>query len=297
MIRLPGIFKVTAVLALDFSVLCGLFNDASIAAIVIGVMALYVWLGGYLVLFKENAIRSDKLSSYDRKRLHAAKNQLTKDVKIISSVNISRLKIYLIPGDDDMQTTAYGANCVSVSRGILNNTDPVMLNAVLAHEVSHIINLDPEFNRAVFCSITLLVGTISVMSAVTMVIIFLIFLLLSCFRSWLGVMVFRGTTKAVGGIFGLLQRGIVAVYRTLLSLASRHAEYRSDLYSCSLGYGLQLAHFLTIVVPESRCHMTLTEALYRSHPPTQKRIARLEKYISNEIAWNSNNTEQLLKNK
>lgn len=282
MIRLPGILKVNAVLALDFFVLFALFDDAAIAAVVTGVMALYVWLGGYLALFKEGAVRCDKLPSYARGRLEAAKNQLTEDVNQINSVDISRLKLYLVPGNDEMNATAYGGNCVSVTNGTFSNADPVTLNAVLGHEISHILNFDAESNRAVFCSITLLVGAISVMSAVSMVIIFLIFLGCSCFSSWLGVLAYRGTTKAVGGIFSLLQRGIVLMYHALLSLASRHAEYRSDQYSASLGYGIQLAHFLEIAAPESRCRMTLTEALYRSHPPTPKRIARLEEYISSE---------------
>lgn len=282
MIRLPGILKVNAVLALDFFVLFALFDDAAIAAVVTGVMALYVWLGGYLALFKEGAVRCDKLPSYARARLEAAKNQLTEDVNRMNSVDISRVKLYLVPGNDEMNATAYGGNCVSVTNGTFSNADPVTLNAVLGHEISHILNFDAESNRAVFCSITLLVGAISVMSAVSMVIIFLIFLGCSCFSSWLGVLAYRGTTKAVGGIFSLLQRGIVLMYHALLSLACRHAEYRSDLYSASLGYGIQLAHFLEIAAPESRCRMTLTEALYRSHPPTPKRIARLEEYFSSE---------------
>lgn len=282
MIKLPGILKVNAVLALDFFILFALFDNAAIAAAVTGVMALYVWLGGYFALFKEGAVRCDKLPSFARDRLEAAKNQLTEDVNRTNSVDISRLKLYLVPGNDEMNATAYGGNCVSVTNGTLTNADPVTLNAVLAHEISHILHFDSECNRAVFCSITLLVGSISVMSAVSIVVIFLMFLIFSCFRSWLGVLAFRGTTKAVGGIFSLLQRGIVLVYHALLSLASRHAEYRSDLYSVSLGYGIQLAHFLEIAAPESRCHMTLTEALYRSHPPTPKRIARLEEYFSSE---------------
>lgn len=282
MIRLPGILKVNAVLALDFLVLFALFDDAAIAAVVTGVMALYVWLGGYLALFKEGAVRCDKLPSYARARLEAAKNQLREDVHRMNSVDISGLKLYLVPGNNEMNATAYGGNCVSVTNGTFSNADPVTLNAVLGHEISHILNFDAESNRAVFCSITLLVGAISVMSAVSMVIIFLIFLGCSCFSSWLGVLAYRGTTKAVGGIFSLFQRGIVLIYHALLSLASRHAEYRSDLYSANLGYGIQLAHFLEIAAPESRCRMTLTEALYRSHPPTPKRIARLEEYISSE---------------
>lgn len=283
MSRFCGILKVALVLALDFVALYSLFENPYIASIAVGVIFVYVLFGGYLALLKEGAVISKKLPAFQRSKLEAAKTQLVADVKSVSGANISGLKLYLVPGDD-MNATAYGFDCVSVTRGTFDNADPITLNAVLAHEVSHILNFDAEFNRAVFCSVTLLVGALSVMSFAMMAIIFLIFLVLSCFRSWLGVMAFRGTTKAVGGIFSLLQRGVVMIYRFLLSLASCHAEYRSDKYSCMLGYGVQLSHFLAIAEPANQRQLTLTEAMYRSHPPTPKRIARLEAIVSSEKA-------------
>lgn len=283
MSRFCGILKVALVLALDFVAIYSLFENPYIASIAVGVISVYVLFGGYLALLKEGAVISKKLPAFQRSKLEATKTQLVADVKSVSGANISGLKLYLVPGDD-MNATAYGFNCVSVTRGTFDNADPITLNAVLAHEVSHILNFDAEFNRAVFCSVTLLVGALSVMSFAMMAIIFLIFLVLSCFRSWLGVMAFRGTTKAVGGIFSLLQRGVVMIYRSLLSLASRRAEYRSDKYSCMLGYGVQLSHFLAIAEPANQRQLTLTEAMYRSHPPTPKRIARLEAIVSSEKA-------------
>lgn len=278
-----GILKVALVLALDFVAIYSLFENPYIASIAVGVISVYVLFGGYLALLKEGAVISKKLPAFQSNKLEAAKTQLVADVKSVSGANISGLKLYLVPGDN-MNATAYGFNCVSVTRGTFDNADPITLNAVLAHEVSHILNFDAEFNRAVFCSVTLLVGALSVMSFAMMAIIFLIFLVLSCFRSWLGVMAFRGTTKAVGGIFSLLQHGVVMIYRSLLSLASRRAEYRSDKYSCMLGYGVQLSHFLAIAEPANQRQLTLTEAMYRSHPPTPKRIARLEAIVSSEKA-------------
>lgn len=288
MFRFCGILKVALVLALDYVAIYSLFEDPYIASIAVGVIFVYVLFGGYLALLKEGAVNGKKLPTHQRSRLEAAKAQLVSDVKSASGTNISGMKLYLVSGDDEMNATAYGFNCISVTRGTFDNADPLTLNAVLAHEVSHILNFDAEFNRAVFCSVTLLVGMLSVMSFATMAIIFLVFLVLSCFRSWLGVMAFQGTTKVVGGLFGLLQRGIVVIYRSLLSLASRHAEYRSDKYSCTLGYGVQLSHFLALAEPNSHRQLTLTEAMYRSHPPTPKRIARLERLMltqsSSEIA-------------
>lgn len=282
MSRLFGILKVALVLAIDFIAIYSLFDDPYIASGVIGVITLYVLFGGYLALLKEGAVSSKKLPTYQRNRLEAAKMQLVADVKSVSGTNISGLKLYLVPGGDNMNATAYGFNSVSVTRGTFDNADPITLNAVLAHEISHILHWDPEFNRAVFCSVTLVVAALSVMSFTVMAIIFLVFLVLSCFRSWLGVMAFQGTTKVVSGIFSLLQHGVVVIYRSLLSLVSRYAEYRSDKLSYTLGYGVQLSQFLALADPNSHRQLTLMEAMYRSHPPTAKRIARLEMYLCNE---------------
>lgn len=282
MVRLLGIIKVLAILGWDYYLLFIIFGDGVIAAVVTSAIALYVWLGGYLSLFKEGAVRSDRLTAYDRDRLNESRGQLIADVKHTSSVNLSGLKIYLIPGDDDMQATAYGANCVSISRGLFENACSVTLNAVLAHEASHIISFDPEFNRAFFCSVTLLIAALSLMSAASVVIVFLIFILLGSFSSWMGFFLFRGSTKVVRGAFGVVQKLIVVSYRSVIGLISRRAEYRSDRYACTLGYGLQLAHFLEAAGREAPRQLTLTEVLYRSHPPTQLRVARLQEQINNE---------------
>ena len=114
MIRLPGILKVAAVLLAEFLPVYVLFNDPLISGIVTGMVTLYVWLGGYLSLFREGAVRAEKLPNYERTRLENAKNQLVEEVKDISSADTSNIKIYLNPGDSELQATAYGANCVSV---------------------------------------------------------------------------------------------------------------------------------------------------------------------------------------
>lgn len=282
MIRFPCILKVAVVLLAEFLTVYVLFNNLLISIIITGIVTLFVWLGGYLSLFKEGAVRADKLPNYERTRLENAKNQLVREVKDTSFADISNIKIYLIPGDSELQATAYGANCVSISRATFDNTDPLTLNAVLGHEISHTLNLDAEFSRAVFSAILLLCCALSVMSFAFMVVIFLMFLVCGFFRSWFGVVAFRGTTKAVGGIFQLLQKGIVVIYRAVAGGLSRAAEYRSDLYSAQLGYGLQLAHFLSYADVKSNRHLTLTEALYRTHPATPKRVARLEAYVSDE---------------
>ena len=145
MSRLFGILKVALVMALDFAAIYSLFEDISIASIAVGVLTLYVLFGGYFALLKEGVVSSKKLPTYQRTKLETARAQLVTDVKSASGTNISSMKIYLVPRDDEMNATAYGCNCVSVTRGTFDNADPITLNAVLAHEVSHILNFDAEF--------------------------------------------------------------------------------------------------------------------------------------------------------
>ena len=285
MIRLVGILKVSAVLLADFLAISAMFNnDVVIASIMTGAVGLYAWLGGYYLLFKEGAIRWDKLPAYESARLTDAKLQLTEDVKRASSVDISNLKLYLIPDDYGTQATAYGANCVSVSSGTFKNTDPMTLNAVLGHEISHILNCDAEFNRAVLATILLLTLSLSVVSFVFVAIVFFIFIACNFFKSWQGMLAFTGTKKAVKGLFKFLQTSIVMIYMAVSECLNRFVEYRCDRYSASLdaSYGLQLANFLSYGASENSeayRQLSFTEALYRSHPPAAKRIARLQAYM------------------
>lgn len=273
-----GILKIIFVLSIDFAITYGTFHDPYIASAVVGVIVLYVLFGGYLSMLKEGAVRSDQLNSYQKGKLDAAKRQLVSDVATVSGINISRMKLYLVD-NDEMNATCYGIRCISVTRATLENADPVTINAVLGHEISHLLHCDAEFNRAVFCSVTLLVVVLSIVSFAAVACIFLIFLLLRCFRSWLGIMAYRGSTRIVKGYFRFLQYGAVAGYRLFIGIVSRRAEYRSDRYSCDLGYGLALCHFLSLTEPNGQRQLTLTEAMYRSHPPTPKRIARLERRL------------------
>ena len=119
-------------------------------------------------------------------------------------------------------------------------------------------------------------------SAGAAAVIFLIFLIFNFFRSWLGILCFKGTTSFTKGLFGFVQRCIVTIYRVVLGLASRHAEYRCDRFSAQLGYGVQLVHFLLMADAAEAKAMTLADTIYRSHPPTPKRIARLEQQFHSQ---------------
>ena len=263
-----GILKLGALAAADFAIIYAIINNGAIALVLVSLVALYAWLGGYLSLFKDGAVSIDKHPVYDTTRLTDAKGLLVKDVQEAINIDISNLKLYLTP-DNSLNATAYGCGCISINQGLLNNTDPVTLAAILAHEISHIYMLDAEFNRMLFASVTAFVLTLSVVSALSMGFLFILFIILYCcfktLRSWLGLILYQGSTKMVGGIFSLFQRLIVFIYQSANGLISCASEYRVDKFSSSLGYGPQLVYFLAIANSEPS-QLTLTDVLYRSPP-------------------------------
>ena len=58
MIRLPGILKIFEVFLIDFFAVYALFHNIAVAAGVVGVIALYVWLGGFFALLRDGGVRS-----------------------------------------------------------------------------------------------------------------------------------------------------------------------------------------------------------------------------------------------
>lgn len=284
--KITGSIKVITIIFLDFILLMAIFHDGIISIVVVAAVSIYIYFGGYAALLKDNAVYSNKLPELERHRLELAKEQLLDDVKRVSKLNIRGVKLYLVPGDGRLQATAYGANCISISRGMLDNTDPISMNAIIAHEISHTVCFDPESSRAVFSFIVLIMLLLSCMSYAVIFIISLIFLLLDLFQSWFGFLTFNGTTKLIKGLFELIRKAVVVIYQIVSSYFNRMAEFRCDAYSASLGYALQLANVLALSAseaPGSGRRSTLTDVLYRSHPPIEKRICRLEKYIEKEM--------------
>lgn len=277
--RLKGILKVIGVLLLDYYVVWFNTGNAQLTFIVLIGITIYVLFGGYLSLLKEQAISMNDLPCDYSSRLNSAREVLIQDVMNINSLNMSGIKLYVTPFDD-MNATAYGNKCISITKGTLDNTDIVTLVAVLSHEMGHIINYDAELQRALFCLVSLIILELSALSFLSVLLIFLIFLFFNLFRSYMGFLLFTGASKLVRTIFRAFQYMLVFFYKSLLGFTGRSSEYRADAYCIQLGYGSQLAQFLEISSNQLHHEMTLTEILYRSHPATEKRVARIREHSS-----------------
>lgn len=129
MMRLIGFLKSAAVLFVDYALIRSL-TGWEVALTVCGVMALYGWLGEYLALAKDGAVRLEKLKDPERTRLADAREDIIEDVKRVSGIDISALRLSLIP-TDELNAYAYGVRNVAVTRALLASCDDATLCAVL----------------------------------------------------------------------------------------------------------------------------------------------------------------------
>lgn len=283
--KLNGYLKIAIFLLTLFAfVYCTLGVEAAVL-LTLGIV-LYAWLGEYLELLKDGAIRMDHLREYERNRLFCALANLSEDVNRVSGADISKLRLHVIPSDN-MNARAYGFRNIGVTRAMLNNSDDATLCAVVAHEVSHTFCMDAVFYRLVFASVTILIAGLICLSVASTSVIWIIFAVLCALGLCGGLFsmfLFQGFSKLVKGYFSLLQRAVLFIYQAVMACVSRRCEFRADRYSCQLGYGPQLSYFLQRFV-ESRetGPKSLQEVIYASHPPTHKRILRIEQNCTDLI--------------
>ncbi len=193
--------------------------------------------------------------------------------------NIPMPRLYLIPSDSP-NAFATGRNpqhaSVAVTRGALNLLDENELTGVLAHELSHVANRDILISSVA----ATLAGAIMWMAN------------MARFALFFGG---RDRDDEGGGLGGLFMVILAPIAALLIQMwISRTREYQADAGGAELAgspYGLasalqKLENYSKRIPMEtspSAAHMFIMHpfsggallSLFSTHPPTQKRIARL----------------------
>lgn len=273
-----GIIKIITILLVDFLLGYYLIGIDAALIIVIGMM-LYAWLGEYIALMKDGAVNVNNLGDYERAKLNRAHACLAEDIKRVVGADISKVRLHVIP-TEEINAFCYGFKNVAITRAALNVCDDMTLCSVLGHEMSHLLSMDAVVNRLIFANITLVTIGLAAGSFVSMSvlwIVFIIFCVCGVCGGVLSMYMFHGIRKLVKGMFTVMQYLLLFLYQVLIGIASRACEFRSDRFSCELGYGPQLSYFLTRYIEgQETCQKTLNEILYASHPATYKRVLRIE---------------------
>ncbi len=165
---------------------------------------------------------------------------------------------------------AVGTRIVAVTEGLLYNASPEELEAVLAHEVAHLLNGDTRVRLVAFT--TNFAGSIA----------------LWLFTAFMGLMAVMGFTfgewnREVSGIgwlfliFAWTIKLAVWILTKILELSylavNRREEFAADEYAARNGFRDGLVSFLSRLPEEPPEGMVA--ALYATHPSPEARISRL----------------------
>lgn len=271
--RIGGILRLTCLAVLELLVLCSF--GLKVAGLLLAIMFFYGFAGGWIALLKARAIplrdADPLLSQQVNRAIRLLRMEAEKHGEWIPNI-----KVYVLPADT-INAFSYSGSRIGITQGLLRACDDTSIASVLAHEVSHSIALDPIVHRLAFANIVLLTLTLSFFSVVASAGIWIIFIILALMGSagFIAYFVFRLSHGAVRGIFTLLQRLFIFIYRLSFGLISRRCEYRADLFAAKLGFAPALSFFLQ-KIDRNELEWSLDQALYADHPPIYKRIRRLK---------------------
>jgi len=199
-------------------------------------------------------------------------------------------KIYLTPGDQP-NAFATGRNpqnaAIAVTNGILRMLQPDELAGVIAHELAHVKNRD------------ILIGSIAATLAGAIA-------MLANMAQW--AMIFGGgdDEEEGGGILALLITAIVSPIAAMLIQMgiSRSREYLADATAARIvgnSFGLanalrkleQGAQMIPMQATPASAHLFIVNPLrggglanlFSTHPPMQKRIAKLESMKQKDLVY------------
>lgn len=232
------------------------------------------WFSDKVVLMSYHARR---VTEAEAPRLYAMVHQLS------TRASIPMPKLYMVPTETP-NAFATGRNrhhaAVAVTDGIMRILSDEELEAVIGHELSHVLNRDILTSTIV----ATFVGTITFCAQM---------LSWSMFFFGGGGRGRNGDSSAIGQLFVIIVAPIAA---TLIQLAvSRSREYKADedgaklsMKPLSLASALQKLQVSAQQIPmqaqPSTAHLFIINPLnsksfarlFSTHPPTEERIARLE---------------------
>jgi len=219
---------------LDIFVIYRITGNITYTAIgAIAILAiLTIQMGISLLMLKAHPIKNS--SRGDAEYLQSCMNEVMN--RSVASGR-KRCKVYLwITENESLNSYAVGWNII-VNKSMLRLGDRKMLEASLAHQLSHVYNFDTVFAALlklnVFVGMCALCFSLFGTAVVIILIVALIFGLI--FSSWIGFTVGAIFGKALKWCFGLITRAYYYTCKAFSSFLYRRQEYEADRFLAFLG--------------------------------------------------------------
>ena len=184
------------------------------------------------------------------------------------------LKLYIV---DSVAINAYaiGQHTIAVTRGLMLAMNDEEIEAIIAHEMGHIINGDGQVAILVSLASNIYLWSILIATKI-----------LHLLETLLGNNSFFGSL--IGFIRKIVEIGrnyAITLLTVLVSSTSRREEFKADKIAYELGYGEALLSALyKLYDMEMSDRKKLIDKLKSTHPKTAFRIERLEKMYETEEA-------------
>ncbi|MGB9845906.1 MAG: M48 family metallopeptidase [Desulfotomaculales bacterium] len=192
--------------------------------------------------------------------------------RVVARCGLTWMPELFVQQNAHLNAVAVGTRTIAVTEGLLYGVTLEELEAVLAHEVAHLLNGDTRVR--LMASVVNLAGSISLW-AVTAFMAFMSFIGFT-FGEW------NRELSGIGWLFLIFAWTIKAAVWLLTKVlelsylaVNRHEEFAADEYAARKGYRDALISFLNRVPDGAPGGLA---ALYATHPSPEARIARLVQF-------------------
>lgn len=240
-------------------------------------------VGGYIARKQCGAISCDQSLGVKHCKLNRCYNHVKEKTEQGSGSFPQNVRVYVIPGEE-MNGYCFGFNSIGITEGTLN-LDEKTVEAVIAHEIGHIVNGDSVLNMVLAVNVSgilLFLGLWQFFVIAMISLVVFVFWMIGEIRfSFTSCFIVTRLTALVTRLSEGFQAIVLRLCQMVISALSRKGEYMADTFAANLGYAFYLKHFLERFAPDSPSgDHRFFHVVYDTHPSTASRVERLEQYRS-----------------
>ena len=274
-----GVMRVTMLLAVEWAVLHSLFGK-ELATGIVSMITICAFLSEPFSRWFSKLRNINKVDGYTRNRITNIRNTLVAEVKKKFGLNISHVKVYVIPDDEVMEAKAYGIGTLGITRAALQLDDITVL-ALLSHSAGQMLRLDVVFNRLVQVTLLAIIVTFLLSNMLLVACLWFGFLVACLLRKsciW-SFIITNILVKVARAILRFLEQVVVLGYGLLMRGFNCYSIIQADKFVSELSLGRHMIYFLDrFACEETQSRLGVSDYFLKMTPSVSKRKMRLENF-------------------